>query len=94
MVLSSYPVLRQVNTASLCVGSLSRVAANPDPRRLVLEEEFLEEPSWAQLKCRSTERSGHLPDITQLRSGSTERSGNLPKYRALKWKHREVKHLA
>ena len=40
------------------------------------------------------ERSGNFPNITQLRSGSTERSGNLPKYRALKWKHREVKHLA
>lgn len=51
MVLSSYPVLRQVNTASLCVGSLSRVAANPDPRRLVLEEEFLEEPSWESDLC-------------------------------------------
>ena len=35
-----------MNPASLCVGSLSRIAANPNPQRLVLEEEFLEEPSW------------------------------------------------
>ena len=40
------------------------------------------------------ERSGNFPNITQLRGGSTERSGNLPKYRDLKWKHREVRHLA
>lgn len=54
MVLSSHPVLRQVNTASLCVGSLSCIVANPDPQRLVLEEELLEEPSCESDLCPET----------------------------------------